>query len=404
GQLAREADVLPAAADRLRKLLLGDRDIHAVRVLVDDDRQNVRRRHRVDDELRRILVIENDVDPLAGELVRDRLDARAAHADARADRVDPRVVAAHGDLRPKAGIARGREDLDQALTDLGHLDLEKLDQKLGRRARQKQLRAARLRAHLAQQALDAVLRLDRLARDQILARDEPFGVAAEIDVGAVAVHPLHDAGQELADAVLVGLDDLLALGLAHLLHNDLLRGLRGDAPELDRLHRLLDVAARLGVRIDLERVLEPELPRGLLELGRIVREDLPAPKSLVLAGGPIDRHAHVDILAVPLASRGRERRFDGLEDHALVDALLVRNGVGHHQDLFVHHAALSYADYSGTNLASAMSASSTRHAVPSTSIRIAPPSTESSRPFRRLRPSRACASSTRTSRPTKRSK
>src|SRR5690606_30920562 len=192
--------------------------------------------------------------------------ARAAHADARADRVDARIVTAHRDLRAQPRVACGGEDLDETLPDLRHLDLEQLDEELRRRARQEELRAPRLGADLAQQALDAVLRLDRLARNQILAGNEPFGVAAEIDVRAVAVDSLDDARQQLADAVLVLLDDLLALGLAHLLHDDLLCGLRGDAPELHRLHRLLDVSADLGVRIDLERILEPELARGLLEL------------------------------------------------------------------------------------------------------------------------------------------
>ena len=55
GELARQADVLAAATDRLRQLVLGDRDIHAVRFLVDDDRAHLGRRHRVDDELRGVV-------------------------------------------------------------------------------------------------------------------------------------------------------------------------------------------------------------------------------------------------------------------------------------------------------------------------------------------------------------
>src|SRR5690606_6608589 len=133
--------------------------------------------------------------------------SRAAHADARSDRVDARVMALDSDLRAQARIARRAQDLDEALANLGHLDLEELDQELRRRARQKQLRAARLGPHFTQQALDAVLRLDRLARDQVLARDEALGVAAQVDVGAVAIDALDDAADELADAVLVFLDD-----------------------------------------------------------------------------------------------------------------------------------------------------------------------------------------------------
>jgi len=83
GQLARSRMFWPAAADRLRELLLRDCDVHAVRVLVHDDRAHLGGRHGVDHELRRILVERDDVHALAGDLVRHGLHARTAHADAR---------------------------------------------------------------------------------------------------------------------------------------------------------------------------------------------------------------------------------------------------------------------------------------------------------------------------------
>ena len=101
----------------------------------------------------------NDVDTLAGDLVGDRLHARAAHADAGADRIDARVVALHGDLGAHARIAGRAEDLDESLADFRHLELEELDQELRRGTRQEQLRAARLGAHFLQVRLDAVLGL-----------------------------------------------------------------------------------------------------------------------------------------------------------------------------------------------------------------------------------------------------
>ena len=116
--------------------------------------------------------------------------------------------------------------------------------------RQEQLRAARLGAHFLQEGLDAVLRLHLLARNHVRARHEAFGVAAEIDVDAVAVDALDDAAHQRADAILVGIDHLRALGLAHLLHDDLLGLLGGDAAEGHRLHRLLDEAADLDVRVE----------------------------------------------------------------------------------------------------------------------------------------------------------
>ena len=193
-----------------------------------------------------ILVVRNDVHALAGDFVRHRLHARTAHAHARTDRIDAAVVALHRDLGAHARIARGAEDLDQALADFRHFELEQFDQEFRRGARQEQLRTALLGAHVLQVSLDAILRTDRLARNHLVARDEAFGIAAQVDEHAVAIDALDDAGHQRADAALELIDDLRALGLAHLLHDDLLGGLGGDAAERDRFHRHFDVTADFG--------------------------------------------------------------------------------------------------------------------------------------------------------------
>ena len=283
-----------------------------------------------------VIVVRNDVHALAGDLVGDRLHARAAHADAGAHRINARVVALDRDLGAHARIARGAEDLDEALADFGHLELEQLDEELRRRAREEQLRPARLGAHLLQERLDAVLGLGLLARDHVGARHEALGVAAEVDVDTVAVDALDDAAHERADAVAVRIDHLGALGLAHLLHDDLLGLLRGDAAEGHRLDRLLDEAADLRLGIDVERILEAQLTLGHLQLLGVVGKYLPAAEGLVVAALAVDRDARVPLLAVLLAGRGRQRRFERLEDDFLIDALLVGDGIDHHQYFLVH--------------------------------------------------------------------
>src|SRR5690606_36928674 len=294
---------------------------------------------------------------------------------------------------------------DQALPDLRHLDLEQLDEELRRGAGHEKLRAARLRAHLDEQRLHAVLRPHGLARHHLVTRHEPLRVPAEIDDHAVAVDPLHQAGEQLAHAILVFLDDLLPLGLAHLLHDDLLRGLRGDAAELDRLHRHFHVAAGLGVGIDLECVLQAQLPVRELELGGIVREHLPAAERLVVAGGPVDLHADVDVLAVAPAGRGRERGFDCLEYDFLVDALLVRDGIDDHQYFLAHASFTPRCRYSdGTSRADSIAASARRCTWPSTSTAMSSSSAAVSLPRKLRRPSTGARSFTRTSSPTKRRK
>ena len=192
-------------------------------------------------------------------------------------------------------------------------------------------------AHVLEEGLDAILRLQRLARDHVGARDEAFGVVAEVDEDAVAVDALDDAADQRVDAVLEQVDDLRALCLAHLLHHDLLGLLGSDAAEGHRLHRLLDESARLGILAQIERVIETQLAIGILELGGIVGEHLPATEGVVVAGLAVDGDAHVPFLAMLLA-RGRcERRFQRFEDDFLVDALLVGDGIDDHQNFFVHH-------------------------------------------------------------------
>ena len=82
----------------------------------------------------------DDVDLLAAQLLHHRLHARAAHADARADRIDVAVVRGDRDLRAAARLARRALHLDDALVDLRHLLLEELDQQAGMRAREDDLR------------------------------------------------------------------------------------------------------------------------------------------------------------------------------------------------------------------------------------------------------------------------
>ena len=111
---------------------------------------------------------QHDVDALAVELVRHRLHARTAHADAGADRIGAVVVREHGDLGAVARIARAGLDLDQALADFRHFELEQLDHEFRRGAADEQLRAARLGAHVVQVAAHAVAGAQHVARDALV--------------------------------------------------------------------------------------------------------------------------------------------------------------------------------------------------------------------------------------------
>jgi hypothetical protein len=73
---------------------------------------------------REVLAERDDVDLLAAQLVDDHAHAPPRGADAGADRVDVVVVRPHRDLRAVPWLAGARLDLDDAVGDLRHLELE----------------------------------------------------------------------------------------------------------------------------------------------------------------------------------------------------------------------------------------------------------------------------------------
>ena len=148
--------------------------------------------------------------------------------------------------------------VDDAVVDFRHFHGEELGHELRMRARQEDLRAALLAAHVVDIGADAVAVAEGLARDQLVAADDGLA-AAEIDDDVAVFDALDRAVDDLADAVLELLVLAVALGLAHLLHDDLLGRLGGDAAEIHRRQRLGDVVADLGGRVADARVLERDL-------------------------------------------------------------------------------------------------------------------------------------------------
>ena len=147
-------------------------------------------------------------------------------------------------------------------------------------ARQEDLRAALLAAHVVDIGAHAVAILEVLARDQLVAADDRLATA-EVDDHIAVFDALDGAVDDLADAVLVFVELAVALGLAHLLHDHLLGRLRGDAAELHRRQQFGDEVAGLRVGIALARVLDRDL------LGEILDgvDDFHQPLQLHLAGG-----------------------------------------------------------------------------------------------------------------------
>ena len=140
---------------------------------------------------------------------------------------------------------------------------------------------------------------------------------------------LDDAGDDLAGAVLEFLELALALGVADLLEDHLLGGLGGDAAELDRRQRIDDEVADRGALLQLLRALRVDLLEMILGLLDHFEH---APQAQV-AGFAVELGADVVLGAVAGAGGALDRVLHRLDDDALVDQLLARDGVGDRDQL-----------------------------------------------------------------------
>ena len=175
---------------------------------------------------------------------------------------------------------------------------------------------------------DAVADADHLARDLLIAADDALG-AAEIDDDVAELDALDDAGDDLVGAILELFILPLALGIADLLENHLLGGLGGDPAELDRRQRVDDEVADRRALLELLRALEVDL----LEMVFGLFDDLEHAPQAQIAGFAVELGADVVLGAVAGAGGTLDRVLHRLDDDALVDQLLARDGVGNGDEL-----------------------------------------------------------------------
>src|SRR3954469_24904312 len=363
GQPRGQARVLALAPDGQRELVVGDHDGGLAGVVVDEHLAHARGRERLGHEAGGLIVVRDDVDLLAAQLGDDHAHARATRAHAGTDRVHTVGVGDDGDLRAVAGLARDVGDLDQAVGDLGDLELEELLDELGIAPRDDDRRALGRGRDLLDDRLDALGVVVALAVDLLGLGQQRLDALAQLDQRVARVGLLDDAGDELADAVAVLLEHHVALRLADALQDDLLGGLGGDAAEVVRgdvlLVDLVAVLLELG-RVDLG-VLRLYRLAGLgIDVGPLVDrlDDQVGLQALghdelddaVVAGVGVHLHARVLGRARLLLVRRQQGVLQRMDEAVGRDALLDGQGLHGVQDLSRH------VGYSSTRLDLRMSA------------------------------------------------
>ena len=119
----------------------------------------------------------------------------------------------------------------------------------------------------------------------------------------------------------------MAFGLANLLDDDLLGGLRGDTAEIDGWQGIDDEFADLGIGFQRQRVPERDLHR--LVLDRIGH--LAITPEADLSGRPVDIGADIVFVAVFRTARFLDRLLHGFQHFLAVYALFAGDIVRHLQ-------------------------------------------------------------------------
>ena len=185
-----------------------------------------------------------------------------------------------------------------------------------------------------------------LAVDLLGLRQQRLHALAQLNQRVARVGLLHDAGDQLADAVAVLLIHHVALGFADALQDHLFGGLGGDPPEVAGRHvALLDLVAvllELG-RVDLGVLGLAHLPRLRVDRRRLVDRLDDQMRLEALRDDQLD-HPEVGGLAIDFDARvlgrsglllvcGQQRILQRDHQGLGLDALLARERVHRIQDL-----------------------------------------------------------------------
>src|SRR5262249_42509343 len=152
----------------------------------------------------------------------------AFHADAGAHRVDVALVRDHGDLGALARFAHGGFNHHSAVVNFGHLHLEQPFEQFGVGARDLYLWAFRFAADVVDDAADAFALGERFDARLLRFGHHRFDAVAQINDDLAAFESV-DKLTQTADVFVV---NVVSLGLADFLQDDLLGGLRRNASEV----------------------------------------------------------------------------------------------------------------------------------------------------------------------------
>ena len=320
-ELGGEADVLALLADGERELGVVDDDLDLlVGEVGDGDAADLGGLQRLFCEGGDLFGELDDVDLLAAQLADDGLDAHALHADAGADGVDILVAGHDGDLGAFAGLAGDGADADGAVVDLGDFGLEEVLNKSRRGAGDDDLRTLGGAVDAEQNDADALADGELLEARLLALGHAGFGFA-EVEDDVHGLEALDGGVEDLAGAVVVLVEDGVALGLADLLEDDLLGHLGGDTAERGGVLVETEFAADFDLGGEFAGLFERHLIDVVLDLLGALDDGL-EDVGADLAGLAVHLGAHVFLGLVVLAGGEGDRVLNGADYDSRLDSLV----------------------------------------------------------------------------------
>src|SRR5580704_5585829 len=191
----------------------------------------------------------DDIDLLAAQLANDGLHAHALHSDASAYAVHIAIAAGDGNFGPLAGFAGTTFYYNRVVVNLWNFLLEQTHHQLRRAAGNNDAGILAGLLHALDHAADALAHAEVFELALLFLGHARFGLA-QIHHQVLALQPFHGAVHQFAYSAGILRVNGLTLGFADLLQDDLLGGLRGNAPQGFRGFRKPQLGFQLCARID----------------------------------------------------------------------------------------------------------------------------------------------------------
>ncbi len=248
------------------------------------------------------------------------MDANAFHADARAYRIDPLVMADDGYLRTIARLTHDAFDLYDAVVNLRHLELEQALHEDGISAADDHLRTrARLTAYFLDHGAQHVSLAIAILIDLLFARQHEFRFVMD-DEDLAPAHLIDFADNDFPDYLRVLLEDVLLLDVANALAEGLPCSHYGAAPEVGNAYLAGYFVADVKVFIDAARIGQLDLRHRILEIE--VGHDFLNVQDLDVSVIGVEDDLEGIISTVALADHGAKNVLHDHLQHVAFDALL----------------------------------------------------------------------------------